>query len=295
SMGLGGLIARDKGSEEVWVERPEQERKIRCLKAGEGPTTLLFVAGWCINGDFWQAQMQAFQENYTVVAVDLPGFGKSVSGQGNWTISEYADDLLAVINALKLKNVILIGHSMSGDVVLEAAVRDPQAIKGVIGIDTFKFVGEQPTPEMMAGFQVFLENLKTDFQTTALAYAQNSLFHLSTPQAVQEQVLESIRNTDPEAGYVSLANLFQYMAMEEGGALGKLSFPLNLINSDALPTATGGLEASCANGFRLLEIPATGHYPMLEKPEAFNQLLAEALKGITADKTKQNREEHLVH
>ncbi|MCB0275163.1 MAG: alpha/beta hydrolase, partial [Calditrichaeota bacterium] len=88
---------------------------------------------------------------------------------------------------------------------------------------------------------------------------------------------------------------FQYMAMEEGGALGKLSFPLNLINSDALPTATGGLEASCANGFRLLEIPATGHYPMLEKPEAFNQLLAEALKGITADKTKQNREEHLVH
>ncbi|MDH5743438.1 MAG: alpha/beta hydrolase, partial [Candidatus Aminicenantes bacterium] len=53
-----------------------------------------------------------------------------------WTMEAYGEDVVAVVNKLKLQEVILVGHSMGGYVILEAARRLPERIIGLVGVDT---------------------------------------------------------------------------------------------------------------------------------------------------------------
>ena len=77
-------------------------------ECGRRDTTLLFVHGWCINKEYWDSQKNYFCDKYKVVAIDLPGFGRSGKTRTNWTFEQYADDVNSFIKEKKLKNVILI-------------------------------------------------------------------------------------------------------------------------------------------------------------------------------------------
>ena len=82
----------------------------------------------------------------------------------------------AVIQALDLKQVILIGHSMGGNVALEAAIAHPQPIVGIIGVDTFKNVATLTLPaEYDEKVAEFLDNLrlKHNFSATSEAYVDH--------------------------------------------------------------------------------------------------------------------------
>ena len=91
------------------------EVEINYYQQGKGDTTLLFLHGWCIDGTYWENQLNHFSKQYNALAIDLAGFGKSTANRQNWTIEEYAEDVNSFIDSLHLKNVVLIGHSMSGE------------------------------------------------------------------------------------------------------------------------------------------------------------------------------------
>ena len=99
---------------------------------------MLFVHGWCINKEYWDDQSRYFSDKYKVVALDLPGFGRSGKNRTEWTFEQYADDINEFIKAEKLKNVILIGHSMSGDILLLMDTKYPGSVIGIVGIDNLK-------------------------------------------------------------------------------------------------------------------------------------------------------------
>src|SRR5467141_2771064 len=81
---------------------------------GTGPT-VIFSHGWPLNADAWDAQMLFLvQEGYRVIAHDRRGHGRSAQrGQGN-DMDTYADDLAAVLDALDVKDAMLVGHSTGG-------------------------------------------------------------------------------------------------------------------------------------------------------------------------------------
>ena len=244
---------------------------------GEGAYTLVFAHGWCINQSYWIDQVNAFKSNYQVLTLDLPGFGESGKNRPDWSIESYGNDLNEVINQLKLANVILIGHSMSGDIVLEAALNDPKIV-AVIGVDTFKDVGTELTEEVQAEIEGFMGMLKENFAEVASAYAMQAMFHPSTDSLVIQQVIKDFSTSEPSIAVNSLENLFEYAAVESV-KLSKLQQKLILINSDATPTHFPGLDASGVN-YQVIDIPSTGHYPMVEKPGLFNEKLTEALAQI---------------
>lgn len=244
---------------------------------GKGDTTLLFIHGWCIDQTYWSSQSEAFHRSYKVVTIDLPGFGQSESKRTNSTIEEYGEDVVAVINQLSLTNVVLIGHSMSGDVVLEAAQEHP-AVIAVVGVDNFKEVGLEYNDELRAQIDGFISSLKQNFSQLAPAFAERALFHPSTDSLAITRVTRDFSDCHPVIGPSSLANLFMY-GEKEATQLSTLKQPLFLINSDVSPTSEDGLKQTGVT-FEVLTIHATGHYPMIEKPEEFNRLLKAALAKI---------------
>ncbi|TAE55215.1 MAG: alpha/beta hydrolase [Bacteroidetes bacterium] len=255
-----------------------QGTEIHYSSCGTGDTTLLFVHGWCIDGTYWTAQRDEFCQTYRVVTMDLPGFGQSEKNRAAWTIEAYGEDVRTLIRQLQLKNVVLVGHSMGGDVVLEAAQNNPDVI-ALVGVDNFKEVGLIPDSQARAGIDGFFQALRQSYHVTAPGFAANSLFHPSTDSLVKNRVLGDITRADSAIAIASLESLFAYMP-EETQQLGKLTQKLYLINSDATPTHVPGLEASGAD-FEVLGIPATGHYPMNEKPALFNALLRQVMGKIS--------------
>jgi len=155
---------------------------------GTGEYTLLFVHGWCINQTYWSNQIEALKSGYRIVTLDLPGFGKSGKNRDNWTIENYGQDINTVIDDLKLTNVILIGHSMGGDIILEAALKNKEVV-ALVGIDNFKDVGTEFNENVKAEIEGFVGMLKNNFSEIAPMYAEGSRFHASTDSLVKVRVI----------------------------------------------------------------------------------------------------------
>lgn len=106
--------------------------------AGRGNPPLVFVHGWSCDRRYWQAQLTVFSRQFETVAIDLAGHGASGLGRRQWTIDSFGADVASVVQELDLPKAILIGHSMGGDVITEAARRLPGRIAGLIWVDTYK-------------------------------------------------------------------------------------------------------------------------------------------------------------
>lgn len=244
---------------------------------GRGDTTLLFVHGWAIDQTYWSNQMEEFCPEYHIVTIDLPGFGKSGKNRKAWTVEAYASDVRAVIDQLHLEHVVLIGHSMAGNIILEAALNNDK-VMALVGVDNFKAVGVAFTDDMKTRIAAFIHQLQTAFDATAVAYVRRNLFQPTTDNTVRHRVIQSVREVDPAIGAETMAGVFEY-APREAERLSQLKKPLYLINSSATPTDTAALRSTGVT-FRVLDVGPTGHYPMVEAPQAFNRLLREVLRDI---------------
>lgn len=255
---------------------------INYSQKGDGEITLLCIHGWCINHTYWQQTLDVFGAEYSVYAMDLPGFGESTSVREEWTVAEYAKDVLGLMDALKLKNVILVGHSMGGEIILEAAMMGHPELIGLIGIDNFKFVDVEWPEEERQKLMHSFELLKEDFRGYAPQYAEQMLFHPETPEAAATRIKSDFANTDPVVGYASIMD-YIIVSGQSAPKLEKLDYKLHILNCEGVPIHIAGLQNRCKSGVEVKSITGSGHYPMIEKPAEFNAVLGELIRGaITA-------------
>ena len=97
---------------------------------------LLFVHGFPLSRGAWQKQADALRSSYRVIASDLRGFGESEAGTGTTTMTQYADDLHALLQQRATGPVVLIGHSMGGYVTLAFARQYPEMVRGLVLVST---------------------------------------------------------------------------------------------------------------------------------------------------------------
>jgi len=242
---------------------------------GNGDTTLLFVHGWCINKEYWQPQADFFSSRYTVVTIDLPGFGQSGKISAGWNFGEYTEDVKTVIEQLKLRNVIVVGHSMSGDMLLDLSNRYPELVTAIVGVDNLHEPAEQMNEQAKKDAAAFFSIFNTRFDSIVSASMGQYLFQPSTDTLIKRRVMQDIFSADSLVATEVLRSL-TFFAAEEKSRMQKLNHTLYLVNSDVTPVKIDSLNKYCAKGAKAAYVSGTGHYPMIEKPGAFNT----ALQGI---------------
>jgi pimeloyl-ACP methyl ester carboxylesterase len=244
--------------------------------SGTGDTTLLFVHGWCINKTYFTNQVDAFSKRYRVVTIDLPGFGQSGKNRISWTVDNFGKDVASVITQLNLKHVILIGHSMSGAIVVQAKIDAPDKVIGLIGIDNFKEYSTGPeTPEYKAEFDAVINALKKDFKKVATDYFNKYLFYKTTDAALRKRILNDVTHTDNTIAIACMED----NSFNTAARLKEAKMKIHLINSDNTPNDTTGFVKNNIP-YQLLIVHTTGHFPMAEKPNEFNILLQKAINDI---------------
>jgi sigma-B regulation protein RsbQ len=246
---------------------------IRYDAAGKGDPALVFVPCGGCNRGFWDGQMAYFAAKHRVVALDLAGHGQSGGGRKDWTMPAFGQDVLSVIEALGLKRVVLIGHSLGGPAVLEAARRMPGRVAGLVLVDSWvDFEQRFPAEEV----EKYVSALQADYRATTTAIVSQYLFSASTPEPVKTRVLETVLSEPQEIGVAVTRSSMAYSPLP---ALREIKAPICAISSDRFPTNLEG-NRKYAPGYQAAIMKGAGHYLMLEQPEAFNALLAEALREL---------------
>ena len=119
-------------------------------RVGDGPP-LVFVHGSTSDGRMWQPQLDALAEEFTVIAWDEPGAGRSSDVPADFRLADYAKCLAEVIETLALGSAHVAGLSWGGTVALELYRHHPGLVATLILIDTYAgWKGSLPEEEVRA-------------------------------------------------------------------------------------------------------------------------------------------------
>jgi len=240
--------------------------------AGTGDPALVFIHGGLADRTFWDGQLRAFSARHRTIALDLPGHGESGIDRKKWGIPEFGADVKAVIQTENLQNVIIFGNSLGGPVAIEAALLLPGRVLGVVGVDTFQVLDYRITPEEAK--QRF-DSFQHDF-AGALKQMVRMLFHDDADPGLVADAERRMAGTSHEAAQAMFKSLAGYDA---GAAARRLTVPLRAINGDLFPTDITENRKVTAD-FDAVIMDHMGHYPMLENPAAFNDLVKKFVASL---------------
>lgn len=238
---------------------------------GHGAPALVFVHGWLGNVRWWDAQRDHFASRHQVVTVDLAGHGRSGTTRTAWSIERYADDIRAVLDRVAAPSVVLVGHSMSGPNVLAAAAGRRDVV-GVVLVDTMKDLDHVMTLEQA---EPILAMYRTDFANTVRGPLRPYLYSSATPADVSDRLDREFLARSGEFAATALRPLYQGDPRALAAAT---TVPVRGIHADYSPTAPD--NAKHFRDYAYVTIADSGHYPMLERPDAFNAALAAVLAAF---------------
>ena len=250
-------------------------QRIHLAVTGTGAPALVFVHGWLGNGSWFDVQRDHLAGRFTIVQVDLPGHGRSDRTRTTWSASQYADDIVAACAGLP--DVILIGHSMSGAYVCEAAPRIPQT-RAVILVDTLKNLDQTIPPEQIAQM---LALYRKDFRAAVDNVLPQYLYSKDTPPEVRAKIQAEFLAADPALAVAIIEPLYR-MDLRETAR--RVHVPVRALDSDFSPTNTEG-NRGYFRDYAVETIARAGHYPMLERPADFNAALDRVLAQLTSRST----------
>jgi 3-oxoadipate enol-lactonase len=249
-----------------------------------GPRTglpVVLIHGFPFSREMWQPQVEALRRNYYIITYDVRGHGASDAGDGQYTVELFVDDLIALLDHLKLSRVVLGGFSMGGYIALRAVERNPERFRGLILCDT-KSEPDNNEGKIRRATQVRAVKL---FGTKQ--FAENFLhtvFHeksfTSRPDAI-ELIRGIIEGNSP----VGVAGTLIALAArtDTTPALFTINIPTLILvgQHDALtPVSAANAMKVKIPGADLRTIPHAAHMSNLENPEEFNEALIEFLKKI---------------
>ncbi len=244
----------------------------------KGNTTLLFLHGAFINKEYWNAQLSYFSKNYRVIAVDLPGHGKSTHNNEHWTGPRFGKDISKFIQELALQNVIIIGHSFGSDVMLETVAVNDTSIIGLIEIDHMKNVGMELPQQVI---DQLVQGLNADFENTCQQFAKQALLTEATDPEIVLRLLTDYKEMNCEIGTTLLEYGFSY-PKREAELLKGLKLKLYSIHVNYAPTNEESLKKYLGDNYELRTMKGTCHYPMIENPLKLNTLLGKLIGEITS-------------
>ncbi len=258
--------------------------KLAYIDEGKGKETILMIHGLGSYLPAWKKNIVELSKDYRVIAVDLPGYGKSSKAPHSGLMTFYAGVIADLIQQLQLGPVNLAGHSMGGQIAMVLALEKPELVKRLILVDP-------------AGFEAFHAGQKNWFKDVMTP----NLVRLTTVDAIETNLASNFYRMPSDARFMiedriamrdasDFENYCLVVARSVHGMvdesvldkLSRINVPTLIFfgENDMLipnrylnPGFTSKIAeqgASLIKGSKLIMVPKCGHFMMFEKPEVFN-------------------------
>ena len=276
------------------VYLPENEFTFADTDEGKGDNTIILIHGLGSYLRAWEKNIGELSKNNRVIAIDLPGYGKSSKEPHTGMMTFYAGIVNELVKELKLNKVVIGGHSMGGQIGMTTYLKYPQIVKGLV----------LAAP---AGFERFTKGQKQWFRDVMTVDG----VRLTTPEAIQNNLASNFFRQPKDADFMvsermemrSADDFIPYCYAVVQSVHGMVDNPVidylqdikvptliffgendNLIPNRYLnPGRTVEIAkygASKINNSKLVMIPKTGHFLMFEKPEVFNKETIDFIKSL---------------
>ena len=248
---------------------------IHCEISGSGPW-LALSHSLCCDSSMWQPQLAALERRFTVLRFDTRGHGGTDAPAGAYTFDQLADDVLGLLDALKVERTHFCGLSMGGMIGQHLALKAPQRIDRLVLADTTSRMPAEARP-------LWAERIRVAQEQGMAAHVRPTLERWFTApwRAAHPEVMETIGaliRATPVAGYVGCAEAISRIDVTD--RLNGIKAPtLVIVGRDDIGTPPAMAEAIAAAipGARLEIIPEASHLSNIEQAEAFNRLLLDFL------------------
>jgi pimeloyl-ACP methyl ester carboxylesterase len=271
------------------------QERIHVFDAGPGRAdapVLVFVHGLGDEADTWRHLFPLLSDRFRLIAVDLPGFGRSRAA-GRVSVPSCAAAVLGVIDALAAGPAFLVGSSLGAAIAELVAFRAPDRVDGLVLVD-----GGLPMPAGLLrpllpllvpvmGERLYASSRgkppEAVFASLAPYYADLAAMPEADRAFLRRRVVERVESVAQRTAYLSLFRDLALRVMFRAGTfrsgLARLGRPLLILwGSDdrVVPRAMADLLSLIAPQARIVDIPGAGHLPHQERPAE----VAAALSGF---------------
>jgi pimeloyl-ACP methyl ester carboxylesterase len=254
-----------------------QGRTLHYLDEGAGPPVLLLHA-FPLCAAMFRPQVDALGSRFRFLLPDLRGFGHSDVDPEPVTMTDFADDALALLDHLGVEQAAVGGVSMGGYVALALLRTDPSRVRALILSDTQLLADDEAVREKR-------EQTAQALLARGAAVLEEILLPrlLGQPAApeVEDRVRALIRSTSARGAASATRGMAQRADARD--ILGRFAGPLLVMvgEKDAITPLSRAQElADRVRGAQLVQIPGAGHLPNLEAPAAFNAALERFLSAL---------------
>jgi pimeloyl-ACP methyl ester carboxylesterase len=213
---------------------------------------------------------------YQLIIIELPGQGRSGKNRAHYTMELYGHDVKAVMDQLELPAPILVGYSMGGPIIVEAAQLPPERVKGLVFVESIvsnppmylESLQEEKISEMLQPFEA-------DFVTTWTKFLDDMITDAINPEEANEWK-RLIPTLNQRAVLSAFAELLRWNG---ANALQQIDMPMKfIIAGQSMPETKDRERWSKRYDIAFLE--NVGHLLIHENPQAFNKLLEQRITEL---------------
>jgi len=262
----------------------------------EGPDNapvIILIHGFPFSKSMWNKQVDMLIENCRVIAYDIRGFGNSSAGSADFSIELFVDDLLDLMDTLKIETAMLCGLSMGGYIALKAIENFPKRFSALILCDTNCIAD---TPETVEKRMKSIESIQ---EKGLEQYANDSVKNLFAPESfvTSMEKIAVVKEMIMEASVQSLSKtLFALSRRKETCTnLHRISIPVLIMvgKEDKLtPPDAALMMQKNIKGSILKIIEHAGHLSNIENSYEFNIQLEEFVSSVINYSIRQEQGIH---
>jgi sigma-B regulation protein RsbQ len=256
--------------------------------SGRGTQPMLFAHGFGCDQNMWRLITPAFEDDYKIVLFDYVGSGKSdlsaYDPQRYGTLDGYAQDVLDVVRALDLRDVVLVAHSVSSMVAVLAANQEPDRFERLVLIGPSpRYINDAP---YVGGFEKadidgLLDMMDRNFIGWANFLAPAIMKNADRPE-LGEELTTSFCSTDPVVARRFAEATFLSDNRADLPRVRVPSLILQCSEDMVAPLEVGDYLHRTMPDSTLRVMNATGHCPHMSHPEETIQLMKEYLQPAMA-------------
>ncbi len=259
--------------------------KLNYVSKGEG-FPALFLHGFPFDRRIWGEQMSALSDVARVIALDLPGFGKSPAFPRtlNPTMDQYAEAVADTATELNLGKIALVGHSMSGYIALAFARRYPEMLAGLVLVTTKPAADSKKAREGRQNLAAQVHEMGALATVIAMRAKLFASATIGRDPGLAERVKEIMLEQSSDGIIAALTAMANRPSSTR--SLGKIDVPTLVIRGteDAImPTRSVNSLVKGIPGAKSEVMRGSGHLPMMETPDQFNSALRRFLCEIQPD------------
>ncbi|EJO69425.1 putative sigma factor SigB regulation protein rsbQ [Leptospira kirschneri str. 200803703] len=252
---------------------------------GSGMETIVFSHGFGCDQSTWNKLIPNLKDHYKLILFDTIGSGKTdtslFSADRYSNLYSYAEDLVLLMDELKIRNSLYVGHSVSGMIGLIASIRRPELFSKLT------FISASPRylndTNYKGGFeQTDLDQLfaamETNFFSWAGGFAPLVMGNPDRPELAQS-FAESLREIRPDIGLTVSRTIFQSDHRKDLNQCKRPVLILQPSSDIAVPIEVGKYLSEKIPQAIFKSIPATGHLPHFSSPESVLQEIKSFFKS----------------